>query len=73
MARPRNFDDEIIKIENKIDKCNNTLATLQEQKKSVLSQREQAELESLHNLIKQSGKSIGEFISQLNPSEEEVC
>lgn len=73
MARPRNFDDELAKIDEKINKCNNTLIALQEHKKSILVQKEQVELESLHNLIKQSGKSIGEFISQLNHSEEEVC
>lgn len=66
----RSIDDEISKVDIQIQKCSQELSDLQEQRKQLLKQKEQAELETLYNFVKKSGKSISEFISELSPSQE---
>jgi recombinational DNA repair ATPase RecF len=66
----RSIDDEISKVDIQIEKCSQELINLQEQRKQLLKQKEQADLETLYNFIKKSGKSISEFISELSPSQE---
>jgi hypothetical protein len=62
----RTIDDEIAKVDIQIEKCNQEIINLQEQRK----QKEQADLETLYSFVKKSGKSISEFISELIPSKE---
>ena len=66
----RSIDDEIDKVDIQIEKCNQELLNLQEQRKQLLKQKEQADLETLYSFVKKSGKSVSEFISELIPSQE---
>ncbi|MDD4624691.1 MAG: hypothetical protein PHX40_04915 [Bacilli bacterium] len=66
----RSIDDEIAKVDAQIEKCSQELTGLQEQRKQLLKQKEQAELETLYSFAKKSGKSVSEFISELIPSQE---
>jgi len=66
----RSIDDEISKVDIQIEKCNQELLNLQEQRKQLLKQKEQADLETLYSFVKKSGKSISEFISELSPAQE---
>jgi predicted nucleic acid-binding Zn-ribbon protein len=66
MARKKSkdFTDELMKIDSQIEKCNAEITALQEQKKEILEQKKQAELNLLYNFINNSGKSVQEFITQ---------
>jgi hypothetical protein len=66
----RSINDEIAKVDIQIDKCNQELLNLQEQRKQLLKQKEQADLELLYSYVKKSGKSVSEFLSELIPSQE---
>lgn len=66
----KSINDEIAKVDAQIEKCNQELIGLQEQRKQLLKQKEQAELDLLYSFVKKSGKSISEFMSELIPSQE---
>lgn len=66
----RSIDDEISKVDAQIEKCNQELTDLQGQRKLLLKQKEQADLEMLYSFVKKSGKSVSEFISELSPIQE---
>lgn len=66
----RSIDDEMAKVDIQIEKCNQELINLQEQRKQLLKQKEQAELDLLYSFVKKSGKSVSEFLSELNLIQE---
>lgn len=72
MARgiKKSINDEISKVDAQIERCNQELIGLQEQRKQLLKQKEQSELEMLYSFVKKSGKSVSEFLSELIPSQE---
>ncbi len=62
-----NYDDELSKIDVQIIKCEQTLNGLKENRKLVVKQKEEAELNVLYDYIKQTGKTVSEFILQVSP------
>lgn len=72
MARgiKRSIDDEIAKVDAQIKKCSQELTDLQNQRKQLVKQKEQADLDLIYSYIKKSGKSISEFLSELIHSQE---
>lgn len=61
------YDDELSKIDVQIIKCEQTLNGLKENRKLVVKQKEEAELNVLYDYIKQTGKTVSEFILQVSP------
>ena len=66
----RSIDDEIAKVDVQIEKCSQELTNLQEQRKQLVKQKEQADLDLIYSFVKKSGKSVSEFLSELTPSQE---
>ena len=58
------YQDELAKIDAAIEKCENTLHGLKENRKLVVKQEEAADLHVLYDYIKQSGKSISDFMQE---------
>ena len=66
MARPRkpvNYEEELQRIEQLIQKHTKTLEKLQLQKKELQKRTEQEELTQLYQLFKDSGLTPQEFLS----------
>lgn len=65
MARPRkpiHYEEELSRIDAKITRARNTIKELEEDRRSLLQEREQTELAKLYNLCKASGLPINELI-----------
>lgn len=76
MARPkkaRNFDEELMKVEAQITRHKNTILELEETRKQIVREKQQAELSAVYQTISDSGMSIDQVISlirQQSNSEE---
>jgi hypothetical protein len=66
------YDDELSKIDVQIIKCEQTLGGLKENRKLVVKQKEEAELSILYDYIKQTGKTVSEFILQVSPTQSDL-
>ena len=68
MARPkkaRNFDEELMKVEAQITRHKNTILELEETRKQIVREKQQAELSAVYQTISDSGMSIDQVISLL--------
>ena len=66
MARPkkaRNFDEELMKIDAQITRHQNTILELQETRKQVVLEKQQAELSAVYQTISEAGMSVDQVIS----------
>ena len=63
-----NYDDELMKIDAQMTKWKNTISELEDQKKSLIQQKEQTEMSELYQFIKQSGKTPNEILAELTPN-----
>ncbi|MBO1679568.1 hypothetical protein [Bittarella massiliensis (ex Durand et al. 2017)] len=66
MARPkkaRNFDEELMKVEAQITRHKNTILELEETRKQIVREKQQAELSAVYQTISDSGMSIDQVIS----------
>ena len=66
MARPkkaRNFDEELMKVEAQIPRHKNTILELEETRKQIVREKQQAELSAVYQTISDSGMSIDQVIS----------
>lgn len=58
------FNEELSRIDAQITKCEQTLSGLKESRKQLVKQKETAELNILYDYIRQSGKSVRDFMEQ---------
>lgn len=63
-----NFQEELSLIDAQIEKYEQKINLLKEEKKAILRRKEDAELTILYDYIRQTGKSVSEFIAEVNPS-----
>ncbi|MCI8623485.1 MAG: hypothetical protein HFG26_07470 [Provencibacterium sp.] len=58
-----NYEEEIQKVDMQITRWKKTIDELQGRRRELVEQREQAELETLRQVIQSTGMSVGEIIS----------
>lgn len=66
MARSRkaiNFDEEIMKVDAQIIRCENTILELKEKRKTLMHEKEQQEISIIYDTIRSSGLSMDEVLS----------
>lgn len=72
MARPRkpvNYEEELLRIDAQITRHENTVKELKEERRTLMQQKEQAEIAKLYDLYKSSGMSLDEMISRVSAAE----
>lgn len=57
------YDEEIMKVDMQISRWKKTIDELQSRRRELAGQKEQAELETLRQVIQSTGMSVGEIIS----------
>lgn len=69
MARPRkpiHYEEEIQRLDMQIVKWKNTIKELEEEKRKLLSEKQELELRTLYEAIQTSGISVQEAISLID-------
>lgn len=60
------FSFELSKLDEQIREYEQAVSDLKEKRKQLEKQKEEKDLNILYNYIKQSGKSINDFMEQVN-------
>lgn len=60
------FSFELSKLDDQIKDYEQALSDLKEKRKQLEKQKEEKDISILYNYIKQSGKSINDFMEQVN-------
>lgn len=63
-----NYDEKLAKIDARIIHHKNSITELEEEKKLIFIQKEEAELKELQSLIVSSGKTPAEFLAAIKQS-----
>ena len=63
------IEEQITQIEEKINAHKAKISSLSAKKKALQNSREKAEINSLYQIIKKSGKAPSEFISELTQNQ----
>lgn len=58
-----NYEEEITKVDMQISRWKKTIDELQGRRRELMEQKEQAELETLRQVIQSTGMSVGEIVS----------
>lgn len=59
------YEEELTYLDSEISKTEETLKALKTRKKELAKVKEQADLQTLYAVIKESGKSVADVISSL--------
>jgi septal ring factor EnvC (AmiA/AmiB activator) len=62
----KTINDQIAEIEEKIVSHQAKISDLSAKKKALLASKEKAEMDALYKMVKQSGKTPSELISQIS-------
>lgn len=62
----KSITDQISEIDQKIVNYQQKISNLSAKKKALQSSKEKAEMDALYKIVKQSGKSPAELISQMS-------
>jgi len=68
----RTVDDQIAELDEKISAHQAKISSLNAKKKALLASKEKAEMDALYHLLKETGKTPSELLSQLSAQDGQI-